>query len=69
MSEASQIAISSEVVKVFVVSKNRDLDVGDFRRFCREQLTAYKVPKHVEFRDELPKTAVGKILRRQMRDT
>ena len=54
---------------VFVVSMNGDLDAADLRRFCREQLTAYKVPEHVEFCDELPKSAVGKILRRELRDT
>jgi long-chain acyl-CoA synthetase len=59
---------TGEAVKVFVVSKNKDLDPGELRRFCREQLTAYKVPKHVEFRDDLPKTPVGKILRRELRD-
>lgn len=59
---------TGEAVKVFVVSSNKDLSAGDLRRFCREQLTAYKVPKHVEFRDELPKSAVGKILRRELRD-
>jgi long-chain acyl-CoA synthetase len=59
---------TGEAVKVFVVSKNKDLDAGELRRFCREGLTAYKVPKHVEFRDELPKSTVGKILRRELRD-
>jgi long-chain acyl-CoA synthetase len=59
---------TGEAVKVFVVAKNDDLGAGDLRRFCREHLTAYKVPRHVEFRSELPKTAVGKILRRELRD-
>ena len=39
------------------------------REYCRENLTAYKVPKHFEFRDELPKTNVGKVLRRELRDS
>jgi long-chain acyl-CoA synthetase len=60
---------TGEAVKVFVVSNNKDLGAEELRRFCREQLTAYKVPRHVEFRDELPKSAVGKILRRELRDT
>jgi long-chain acyl-CoA synthetase len=59
---------TGEAVKVFVVSKNKDLNAGELRQFCREHLTAYKVPRHVEFRSELPKTAVGKILRRELRD-
>ena len=41
---------------------------NELREFCRERLTAYKVPKYVEVRDELPKTNVGKILRRELRD-
>jgi long-chain acyl-CoA synthetase len=44
------------------------LDAGQVIAWCRESLTAYKVPKHVEFRAELPKTNVGKILRRALRD-
>ncbi|MDH3363540.1 MAG: AMP-binding protein [Gammaproteobacteria bacterium] len=59
---------TGEAVKAFVVSGNKDLSAGDLRRFCREQLTAYKVPKHVEFRDDLPKSAVGKVLRRDLRE-
>lgn len=59
---------TGKAVKVIVVTNNKDLDAGDLRRFCREHLTAYKVPKHVEFRDELPKSNVGKILRRELRD-
>jgi long-chain acyl-CoA synthetase len=59
---------TGEAVKLFVVTSNKDLDAGDLRRFCREHLTAYKVPKYVEFRDELPKSNVGKILRRELRD-
>lgn len=60
--------VSGEKVKVFVVSTNSALTAKDVTDFCRERLTAYKVPKLVEFRDELPKTNVGKILRRELRD-
>jgi len=70
--EAAAIGIpdpkSSEAVKVFVVSKNQDLTAAAVKDWCRERLTAYKVPRHIEFRDELPKTNVGKILRRELRD-
>ncbi|WP_434629156.1 long-chain-fatty-acid--CoA ligase [Chromobacterium sp. CV08] len=59
---------SGEVVKVFVVKKNPALTDKDVIRYCRENLTGYKVPKVVEFRTELPKTNVGKILRRALRD-
>src|SRR6516225_3410859 len=59
---------SGEAVKAFVVRKDPNLAAEDIIRFCREQLTAYKVPKHIEFRTDLPKTNVGKILRRQLRD-
>ena len=55
-------------MKVFVVRSNPSLTEKDVIAFCRENLTAYKVPKIVEFRDELPKTNVGKILRRELRD-
>ncbi len=61
--------VSGEIVKMFVVSHSGDLTVSDVREFCRRSLTAYKVPKLVEFRDELPKTNVGKILRRELRDS
>lgn len=70
--EAAAIGIpdpkSSEAVKVFVVSKNENLTAAEVTAWCRERLTAYKVPRHIEFRDELPKTNVGKILRRELRD-
>jgi len=59
---------SGEVIKMFVVSSSGKLTADEVREFCRRSLTAYKVPKLVEFRDELPKTNVGKILRRQLRD-
>ncbi|GAA6135293.1 long-chain-fatty-acid--CoA ligase FadD1 [Oceaniserpentilla sp. 4NH20-0058] len=60
--------ISGEQVKVFAVKSNSSVTEKDVREYCRERLTAYKVPKMVEFRDELPKTNVGKILRRELRD-
>jgi long-chain acyl-CoA synthetase len=59
---------SGEVVKVVVVRKDDSLTVKELRDYCREELTGYKVPKYVEFVDELPKTNVGKILRRELRD-
>jgi long-chain acyl-CoA synthetase len=59
---------SGEAVKAFVVKKDPNLTAEDIVKFCRDQLTAYKVPKHIEFRTSLPKTNVGKILRRQLRD-
>lgn len=59
---------SGEVVKVFVVRKDPSLTEAELIAFCRENLTGYKVPHRVEFRDELPKTNVGKILRRMLRD-
>jgi long-chain acyl-CoA synthetase len=59
---------SGEAVKVFLVSKSADLKEAELKEFCRERLTAYKVPKKFEFRDELPKTNVGKVLRRELRD-
>jgi long-chain acyl-CoA synthetase len=60
---------SGETVKLFVVKKDPNLTAEELTKFCRQQLTAYKVPKQIEFRDELPKTNVGKILRRALRDT
>ena len=59
--------ISGEEIKVFVVLKDKSLTKDDIIAHCRKNLTNYKVPKHVEFRDELPKTNVGKILRRELR--
>ncbi len=59
---------AGEAIKLFVVSKNSQLDAETLRAWCKKELTAYKVPKYVEFRDELPKTNVGKVLRRQLRD-
>ncbi len=59
--------VSGEMVKVFVVAKQDDLDEEILIKHCRENLTNYKVPKLVVFKDELPKTNVGKILRRELR--
>lgn len=59
---------SGEAVKAFVVKKDPSLTAEAVIKFCHEQLTGYKVPKHIEFRNDLPKTNVGKILRRQLRD-
>lgn len=59
--------VSGEIIKMFVVSHSGELTADEVREFCRRSLTAYKVPKLVELRDELPKTNVGKILRRELR--
>ena len=59
---------SGEVPKIVVVKKDPGLTSEALIEHCREQLTGYKVPRHVEFRDELPKTNVGKVLRRELRD-
>jgi long-chain acyl-CoA synthetase len=59
---------SGETPKLFVVKKDPDLTADALKKFLRENLTAYKVPKHIEFRTELPKTNVGKILRRELRN-
>ncbi len=59
---------SGEVPKIVVVKKDPDLTSEALIEHCREQLTGYKIPRHVEFRDELPKTNVGKVLRRELRD-
>jgi long-chain acyl-CoA synthetase len=59
---------SGEVVAVFVVRRDPSLTAEQVIEFSRSDLTGYKVPRHVYFRDELPKTNVGKILRRALRD-
>jgi long-chain acyl-CoA synthetase len=59
---------SGEVPKLFVVKKDPVLTVETLMAYCRENLTGYKRPKYIEFRNELPKTPVGKILRRALRD-
>lgn len=60
--------VSGEAVKVFVVKNDASLTPEELLTHCRRYLTGYKVPKIVEFRDELPKSNVGKILRRELRD-
>ena len=58
---------SGEAVKAFIVKRDQSLNKDALRAYCKEHLTAYKVPKAVEFRDELPKSNVGKILRKDLR--
>ncbi len=60
---------TGEAVKLFVVRRDPELTAEDLMTYCQEELTAYKRPKLIEFRDELPKTNVGKILRRELRDS
>ena len=60
--------VSGEQVKIFVVKKDQTLTEKDIIQHCRENLTNYKVPKFVEFREDLPKTNVGKILRRALKE-
>ncbi|PKF73380.1 long-chain fatty acid--CoA ligase [Pseudomonas fluvialis] len=59
---------SGEAVKLFVVPRDASLSVEQLKNYCRENLTGYKVPKHIVLRDSLPMTPVGKILRRELRD-
>ncbi len=70
--EAASIGIedakTGEAVKLFVVSSNPSLTSAEVIAFCRKELTAYKVPRVIEFRDDLPKSNVGKILRRELKD-
>lgn len=70
--EAAAIGVpnekSGEAVKLFVVRNDPSLTEEDVIAFCRTQLTAYKVPRLIEFRDDLPKSNVGKILRRELKD-
>ena len=71
--ETACIGISSEktgeALKLFVVRKDPSLTAEELIDYCRTQLTGYKVPRDIEFRDELPKSNVGKILRRELRDS
>ena len=70
--EAAAIGVpdedSGEAVKLFVVGNDPELTEQEVIKFCRKRLTSYKIPRQVEFRDELPKTNVGKILKRALRD-
>jgi long-chain acyl-CoA synthetase len=60
-------AKQGEAIKVFVVKNESTLTEEDIAQFCRQNLTGYKIPKYIEFRDDLPKSNVGKILRRELR--
>jgi long-chain acyl-CoA synthetase len=70
--EAAAVGIpdeeTGEAIKLFVVARNDSLDPQALRQWCKQELTGYKVPKFVELRDELPKSNVGKVLRRELRD-
>jgi long-chain acyl-CoA synthetase len=59
---------SGEVVKIFIVKRDPSLTEAEIIAFCRENMTSYKVPKKVEFRSELPKSNVGKVIRRELRE-
>jgi long-chain acyl-CoA synthetase len=61
-------AATGEEVIAFVVPREPGLDEADLRHFCRERLTGYKMPREIIFRDELPKSNVGKVLRRELKD-
>jgi long-chain acyl-CoA synthetase len=60
-------AVTGEAVKAFIVAKDSDLTPEAIIAFCRQSLTNYKVPKHIEFRSSLPKNPIGKVLRRELR--
>ena len=59
---------TGEAVKLFIVASDANVTVDDIKRHCRENLTAYKMPRYIEFRTELPMSPVGKILRRELKD-
>jgi len=59
---------SSECVKAFIVKADDSLTIEELKAYCHEELTGYKRPKHYEFREDLPKTNVGKILRRVLKE-
>jgi long-chain acyl-CoA synthetase len=61
-------AKSGEVIKVYIVKRDESLSEDELRKFFQENFTNYKIPKHIEFRKELPKTNVGKILRRALKE-
>lgn len=58
---------TGEAIKLFVIKKDANLAEEDVASYCRQHLTGYKIPRHIVFRDDLPKTNVGKILRRELR--
>jgi long-chain acyl-CoA synthetase len=60
--------VTGEAVKLYVVPRSQTLDEDQLRTYARARLTGYKVPRHVEFRENLPKTNVGKVLRRELRE-
>ena len=62
-------ARSGEAVKLFVIKQDPALSEEDIADYCKQNFTAYKRPKYIEFRDELPKSNVGKILRRELRSS
>jgi len=72
ISEAAAIGVpdpkSTEAVKVFIVKADKSLTIEEVKAFCAENMTGYKKPKHIVFRDDLPKTNVGKILRRVLKE-
>jgi len=59
---------STEAVKIFVVKKDESLTEEELKEYCKKNMTGYKVPKYIEFRKELPKSNVGKIIRRHLRE-
>ncbi len=59
---------AGEVVKMFVITSNPELTEAQVIQFCKENMAGYKVPKYVEFRDQLPMTNVGKVLRKDLRE-
>ena len=59
---------AGEVVKMFVITSNPELTEAQVVEFCKENMAGYKVPKYVEFRDQLPMTNVGKVLRKDLRE-
>jgi acyl-CoA synthetase (AMP-forming)/AMP-acid ligase II len=59
---------SGEVIKIFVVKKDQSLSESEILDYCHQNMTKYKIPKHVEFRKELPKSNVGKIIRRILKE-
>ncbi|MBQ1556755.1 MAG: long-chain fatty acid--CoA ligase, partial [Pseudomonas sp.] len=59
---------SGEAVKLFVVPRDGGVTAEELKAYCKENFTGYKVPKHIVFKDSLPMTPVGKILRRELRD-
>ena len=69
--EAAVVAVndehSGEAVKAYVVKKDHSITKDDIIKGCRQSLTGYKIPKYIEFRDSLPKSNIGKVLRKELR--